>query len=248
MYTNCRAMADRAMTQENQKKPVEKGEAGKNVTSGGGEASGSPQAAVQRRAPAIKEVIPLAWKLVGTSAGTPVTLLKCIERKDAEVQMARLEAEGYYQRLEIFGAEEKVPLSSTLNKARKKVIDDATNLAGARKATSVPAKSPGGPGKGSKRATAASKSNTVTVKMKKTARPVAKSKTRAGSSAESKRAAKTSKPKKSTTKTVKRVVKKTSASKKKTAQSNAKAMPKASKKRASASKTAKAKKATRKRK
>lgn len=85
-----------------------------------------------RRAPGTKEVIPLAWKLVGMSEGTPVTLLKCIERVDAEAQMQRLESEHFYSELEIYPIDEVVPLSPKLLKKRKQLIEAAFKAAAAR--------------------------------------------------------------------------------------------------------------------
>jgi len=81
-----------------------------------------------KRVPGAKEVIPMAWKLVGTSAGMPVTLLKCIDRADAEAQMERLQLENYYQDLAIYPVEAKVPISADLLKARKKAIESAMNV------------------------------------------------------------------------------------------------------------------------
>ena len=48
-----------------------------------------------------KEPPPFAWKLTGYADGLTLTLLKCIEKKDAEAQKARLECEGYYTGLMI---------------------------------------------------------------------------------------------------------------------------------------------------
>ena len=101
----------------------------------------SPQAPPSpRRAPGTKEIIPMAWKLVGTSAGTPVTLLRSIERSDVEAQLARLEIEGYYQQLTIYPIAAKVPLSSSHLKARKRVITDAMNQIGESKKAAEEAK------------------------------------------------------------------------------------------------------------
>ncbi len=129
-----------AVTESEDRSP--KGAAGKNAPPAGTIKAGAPAPApAPRRTPGVKEVIPLAWKLVGTSAGTPVTLLKSIDRKDAEAQMARLELEGYYRHLAIYPVEDEVPLSSSLARARKRAMESARSQVGARKASLAAPKS-----------------------------------------------------------------------------------------------------------
>ena len=75
-----------------------------------------------RRPPGQKEVIPLVWKLVGTSAGMPVTLLKCVDRADAEAQMERLQLERYYKDLAIHSIDAEVPVTAKMAKVRRDAI------------------------------------------------------------------------------------------------------------------------------
>lgn len=85
-----------------------------------------------RRPPGQKEVIPLEWKLVGTSAGMPVTLLKCVDRADAEAQMARLQSERYYQDLAIHSIDAAVPVTAKMAKVRRDAIASALREASER--------------------------------------------------------------------------------------------------------------------
>lgn len=63
---------------------------------------------VKRTIP-VKEPPPFKWKLMGYVDGYTVTLLKAIEREDAEAQLLRLQEEGYYRGLEIYPIDAKVP-------------------------------------------------------------------------------------------------------------------------------------------
>ncbi len=246
------------MTRQDQVQPAD--DAKKQVPDAGATVKPeAPPGGAPRRAPAAKEIIPLAWKLIGTSAGTPVTLLKCIERKDAEAQMARLETEGYYQHLKIYPAEEKVSLSGTLARARKKVIDEAVNLAGARKAASAPAKdaSEGTAKNTASKRSAAAASQTIMVRTKPIPVENAAAKTKAKSKAKAKApSASPARKKTAAARAPKEPAKKKSAKKRpaakkpaKAAKPPAKAATKSPKKKAVTSKkAAKVKKTTRRRK
>ncbi len=55
-----------------------------------------------------KEVVPFAWKVIGTSGDTVLTLFKSIEPADSEAQLARLRKDGYYSNLRVVEADFKV--------------------------------------------------------------------------------------------------------------------------------------------
>jgi hypothetical protein len=211
---------------------------------------GAPATPV-RRAPGVKEVIPMAWKLVGTSAGVPVTLLKCIERSDAESQLARLEIEGYYRDLGIFPVEDEIPLTTTRQKQRTKVIKEAMTEIGDRRSAFESAKSssqsrgkktapketapimvPKAKVSKEKPATKAAKKVSATKKSAK-GKPAKKKQAASKSSAKSAAKKRSPAPKKSTSK--EKTVKKTSAKKKK-APKNVKKVTKTSKKKKAARK------------
>ena len=63
-----------------------------------------------------KEPPAFAWKLTGYADGLTLTLLKCVERKDAEAQLVRLEKEGYYTGLLITALTDPVPPGPTVKK------------------------------------------------------------------------------------------------------------------------------------
>ena len=64
-------------------------------------AGGVPVRKPGRRAPGAKEVIPFAWKLIGTSGDLTVTLFKAIEKVEVEAQLERLRRDGYYRNLTV---------------------------------------------------------------------------------------------------------------------------------------------------
>jgi hypothetical protein len=169
-------------------------------------------AAGVRRGPGVKEIPEMAWKLIGTSNGTPVVLLKCVDRADAEAQLKRLEAERYYQDLDIVAVNAKISLSASLIKARQRVIDDANKEKAAPKVKAAPkapkkrggsAKTPvagvimAAPKKPSADAASAKAKETGDTKTKKT-KTAAKKTTKAATT----RATKTKKTAKTTKKTV----------------------------------------------
>ena len=213
----------------------------------------SPQAPPSpRRAPGTKEIIPMAWKLVGTSAGTPVTLLRSIERADVEAQQTRLEIEGYYQQLTIYPIAAKVPLSSSHVKARKRVIDDAMTQIGESKKAAEEAKRKAALRRAeAKRIKAIPKAKRkAKVKKakaaKKTAKPkAAKKATKAKASKKAKAKKATKKTAKAPKKTVKKAAKKAA---KKTVKKKAAAKSSKTSKASKSSKSKVSKKAARKRK
>ena len=57
-------------------------------------AGSSTATAVAKKPLGAKEIIPFAWKLVGTSQDTVLTLFKTVDRAEAEGQLARLQNAG----------------------------------------------------------------------------------------------------------------------------------------------------------
>ena len=83
---------------------------------------GRPAGSTQRRTPGQKEVIPFEWKVCGHSFDHHVlTLFKSVERADAEAQLARLRAENYYENLNIYRIDEKVPAPAQPRKSKTTV-------------------------------------------------------------------------------------------------------------------------------
>ncbi len=79
-----------------------------------------------------KEPPAFAWKLTGYADGLTLTLLKCVERKDAEAQLVRLEKEGYYTGLLISALTDPVPPGPTVKKkwepAPARVFEDDSRM------------------------------------------------------------------------------------------------------------------------
>jgi len=84
-----------------------------------------------RRGMAAKEVIPFAWKLVGYSCGTAVTLFKAVERDDVEVQLLRVQRDGYYKDLKVLDVNTKVvqPATASVAHAKKAPVKKAAKPA-----------------------------------------------------------------------------------------------------------------------
>ncbi len=189
------------------------------------EAAGAEKPKTDGRRSAIKEIIPMAWKLVGNSAGTPVTLLKSIEREEAESQLARLKQEGYYSNLQIYAIGKETPLSSTHEKTRKRVIAEAlsnTERSKSEVRAAAAAKKSADNGAADEKKAKSTRTKTVKkteVAVKKAAPPKAKTVAKKTVTAK-----KTATPKKKTTapKTAKAAKKSTPASKKKAAKPAAK--------------------------
>ena len=73
------------------------------------EGTGSSTATAPAKKPlGAKEVIPFAWKLVGTSHNTVLTLFKTVDRAEAEGQLARLQNDDYYTDLRVLEVDTKV--------------------------------------------------------------------------------------------------------------------------------------------
>ncbi len=84
------------------KEPEAKKEAqppGQNAQAPG--SPGAPAAPATRRPNPAKEVIPFAWKLVGESNRSIVTLFKAVEREEVEAHYHRLIKDGYYKQLRV---------------------------------------------------------------------------------------------------------------------------------------------------
>lgn len=92
-----------------------------------------------KRGPGAKELPPLQWKLVGMAGNVPVTLLRCIERTEAEAQLERLSLEHYYDELAIHPINAVVPISSAAAKSRRQIIDAAVKKVSARRERNRPA-------------------------------------------------------------------------------------------------------------
>ena len=94
-----------------------------------------------RRAPGAKEVIPFAWKLIGTSADLTVTLFKAIEKVDVEAQLERLRRDGYYKNLEVLDVDavvvQRVPAKKS---ARPKSVPAKAVASAKASASAAPAK------------------------------------------------------------------------------------------------------------
>lgn len=114
---------------------VQKASSGAAAPKGTGGAAPAP-APTARRGMAAKEVIPFEWKLVGYSCGTAVTLFKAVEREDVEVQLLRVQRDGYYKDLKVLDVKTKVvqpptapvvrvkkaPVKKTAKPAAKKTV------------------------------------------------------------------------------------------------------------------------------
>ncbi len=73
------------------------------------EGTGSSTATAPARRPlGAKEIIPFAWKLVGTCQNTVLTLFKTVDRVEAEGQLARVQDDCYYTDLRVLENDTKV--------------------------------------------------------------------------------------------------------------------------------------------
>jgi len=68
----------------------------------------APAAVGAKKPLGTKEVVPFAWKLIGHTRGTAVTLFKAVDRQDVEVQYERILKDGYYKDLVILDINAKV--------------------------------------------------------------------------------------------------------------------------------------------
>ncbi len=111
------------MADESEETRIKEEEDGKGTVSGS-------SAARKKEPPAF------AWKLTGYADGLTLTLLKCVERKDAEAQLVRLEKEGYYTGLLITALTDPVPPGPAVKKkwepAPARVFVDDSRMRAAR--------------------------------------------------------------------------------------------------------------------
>lgn len=148
------------MAQEQPKHDPKSAKPGTSTVPPGGAATNR----VIRRGPGSKEVIPMAWKLVGMSDGMPVTLLKCVERIEAEAQLERLKGERYYEKLAVYAIDTEVPIPAAAAKARQKAIEEALSKIRARSDRSKAAR-------GKSQASAAGAKKAVRTAKKRAAQP-----------------------------------------------------------------------------
>lgn len=104
-------------------------------TGHGGSASATARGTAAKKPPASKEPPVFQWKLVGYSRGIPLTLLKCVERSDAETQLERYQAEGYYGELAIHAIDAKIPIPQEMLEWISR--QEEAKAAAAQKKTSV---------------------------------------------------------------------------------------------------------------
>ena len=90
-------------------------------------AGSSTATAVAKKPLGAKEIIPFAWKLVGTSQDTVLTLFKTVDRAEAEGQLARLQNDGYYTDLRVLEIDTKVdqPKGTKAAKAAPRAAEQA---------------------------------------------------------------------------------------------------------------------------
>ena len=92
--------------------PVKEESGGANASESGAspkESTASSTATAPAKKPlGAKEIIPFAWKLVGTSQNTVLTLFKTVDRGEAEGQLVRLQNDGYYTDLRVLEIDAKV--------------------------------------------------------------------------------------------------------------------------------------------
>lgn len=111
--------------------------------------------AVARKGPGTKEVIPFSWRLVGESDGFILTLFKSVDRDEAEAQLKRARADGYYVNLRVVDINEKIRQPAS---AKAAVGAKTTAKSGKPKTTAKVAKAKKAPTKAVTKAAASSKS------------------------------------------------------------------------------------------
>ncbi len=199
------------------------------VASGNPASPAAQSGAPVKKALGAKEVIPLAWKLVGVTPDAAVTLFKAIEKEDVEAQYARLIKDPYYKDLRILPVDAKVTqpkaakAAKTGPKSKPSEVNSSDSKAGAKRKKSAASKK-----------TVVSESKLI--KIKSTAKPEKKTKKVKAAKA-SKKTAKATKKKTPAKKKV--VAKKKAPAKKKTAAKKKAPVKKVAKK--SVKKTAKKK-------
>lgn len=153
---------------------------------------------VARRGPGTKEVIPFCWRLVGESDGFILTLFKSVDRDEAEAQLKRASADGYYVNLRVVDVNEKIrqPVS-----AKAAIEAKTTAKSGKPKKTAKVVKAKKAPTKAVTKSAVSSKS----VKSVKSAKPAKPTKSaRAKASAKSTRKKRTATAKSTKKRTAKK--------------------------------------------
>ena len=110
---------------------------------------------VARRGPGTKEVIPFCWRLIGESDGFILTLFKSVDRDEAEAQLKRARADGYYVNLRVVDVNEKIKQPAS---AKAAVEIKTTAKSGKPKTTAKAAKAKKAPTKAVTKSAASSKS------------------------------------------------------------------------------------------
>jgi len=179
--------------------------------------------AAARKAGAAKEGPQFAWKVVGYSQGIPLTLLRAVDRDDADAHLQRYREEGYYSNLGVFPIDERIPLPKEVQLSLAAQLDAASEkrarkpsakAAGRRTAAAKSPAKPAGTAKAAGKTPAkkapkpAPKAKTPSPKAK-TPSPKAKTRAKAVKKAKAKTATKTKAKAKVAAKTKKTVKKKT---------------------------------------
>lgn len=159
-------------------------------------AEGVPEKKAETSQPArkplgAKEVIPFAWKLVGTAHHATVTLFKSVEKADVEAQYERVRKEGYYTDLRILDIDTKVVQPKPARKSRSTSATKAaskSSAAGSTKRKTAPKKK--------KKETASKKKNKKAAKKSAAPKKQATSKTSRATKKSTKKKKKTIKKKK----------------------------------------------------
>ncbi len=151
---------------------------------------------VARRGPGTKEVIPFCWRLVGESDGFILTLFKSVDRDEAEAQLKRARADGYYVNLRVVDVNEKIKQPAS---AKAAIEAKTTAKSGKPKKTAKAAKAKKAPTKAVTKSAASSKSakSVKSAKPAKLAKPVKSAKP--AKSARAKASTKSTKKKKTAT-------------------------------------------------
>ena len=141
---------------------------------------------VARKGPGTKEVTPFSWRLIGESDGFILTLFKSVDRDEAEAQLKRAHADGYYTNLRIVDINENIRQPAS---AKAAVGAKTTAKSGKPKTTAKGVKAKKTPTKAVAKSAASSKS----AKSIKSAKPIKPAK-----SARAKASAKSTKKKRAT--------------------------------------------------
>ncbi|UCC31042.1 MAG: hypothetical protein JSU86_01950 [Phycisphaerales bacterium] len=124
--------------------------------------------AVARKGPGTKEVIPFSWRLVGESDGFILTLFKSVDRDEAEAQLKRARADGYYVNLRVVDINEKIRQPAS---AKAAVGAKTTAKSGKPKTTAKVAKAKKAPTKAVTKAVTKAAASSKSAKSVKSAKP-----------------------------------------------------------------------------